>query len=119
MNGSVDLADASVLRLVPPTRVVLVDDDKVFRKSLHRALTVTGDFFVCAQAGDGFAGLILALEHRPDAVLVRDAMPGLTGAELASRLAANGLEATTRLIGRTTTVADVVADLASAVDPRR
>ena len=67
-------------------RVVVADDHPVFRSGLRLLLEDLG-VEVVAEAADGSAAGELALEHRPDVVLLDLQMPGVTGLEATRRLA--------------------------------
>jgi two-component system nitrate/nitrite response regulator NarL len=69
-----------------PTRVLLVDDQTLFRGALAAVLDAQPDFTVVGQAADGRAGVDLALELRPDLVLMDVEMPGMDGVAAASVL---------------------------------
>lgn len=79
----------------PPTRpaelagrrVLLVDDHRMLRESLRRALGDEG-IDVVAEAADGLEGVALAAAHRPDVVLMDVTMPILDGLEATRRLSA-------------------------------
>ncbi len=62
------------------TRVLLADDHTMLRQSLRRALTENG-LDVVGEAGDGEEAAQLALELRPDVVLMDVSMPVLDGVE--------------------------------------
>ena len=68
-------------------RVLLADDHPVFRQGLRVLLEDLG-VDVVAEAADGEQALALALEHRPDVVLMDVQMPVLTGIEATRRLLA-------------------------------
>ena len=70
-------------------RVMLADDQAMVRGALAALLTLETDIEVVAQVGNGNDVLPVALEHRPDVVLMDVDMPG-----------ADGLSATARLLGR-------------------
>lgn len=74
------------------TTVVLVDDHPVFRKGL-RALVEELGFTVVGEAGDGAAGVRLALDERPEVVLMDVQMPELDGVEATRQLIAEWPEA--------------------------
>ncbi len=61
-----------------PTRVVVADDSRLMRRMLSDALRRNG-FDVVAQAQDGDEALAHCREHRPDALTLDLAMPGLDG----------------------------------------
>jgi DNA-binding NarL/FixJ family response regulator len=64
---------------VPPVRIVLVEDNEVFRDALELLLGMRDDVAVVASVGDGAAAVEAAKEHRPDVVLMDYRMPGLDG----------------------------------------
>jgi DNA-binding NarL/FixJ family response regulator len=88
-------------------RVVLVEDNEIFREALELMLGMREEVEVVASVGDGAAAVEAALEHRPDVVLIDYRMPGLDGAE-----------ATTHLLAEVPEVR-VVALTASADDDQR
>ena len=61
---------------LPPLRVVLVDDHRLFRESLGALLAVHEGIEVVAEGGDGEEAVRLTREHRPDVVLLDVEMPG-------------------------------------------
>lgn len=69
------------------TRVLLVDDHALLRDSLRGALEDVG-YDVVGEAGDGQRAVELAIERRPDVVLMDVTMPVLDGIEATRRIAA-------------------------------
>jgi two-component system response regulator DegU len=65
--------------------VILVDDHTMLRQGIRRALEIEG-IKVVAEASDGAEAIKLALEHKPDVVLMDVSMPGMDGVEAARRL---------------------------------
>lgn len=70
-------------------RVVLVDDQPLIRTGLRALLDAEDDMEVVAEGGDGAAGVALALEHRPEIVLMDVQMPGTDGIEATRQIAAH------------------------------
>ncbi len=64
---------------IQSTRVLLVDDQALFRGALAAVLDAEPDFTVVGEAADGHSGLDLALAVRPDLVLMDVEMPGMDG----------------------------------------
>lgn len=62
-----------------PIRVVLVDDHDLFRSGLAAMLGREPDILIVGQASRGRAGVRLALELRPEVLLVDMGMPDLDG----------------------------------------
>lgn len=67
------------------TRVLLVDDHRLIREGLRRALEDAG-FEVVGEASDGAEGVELAQVHRPDVVLMDVSMPVLDGITATRRM---------------------------------
>ena len=72
---------------VDPPSVVLVDDHTMFRQGLRQALTEHG-FAVLGEAPNGRAGMQLALELRPEVVVMDVHMPQMDGIEATRALIA-------------------------------
>jgi DNA-binding NarL/FixJ family response regulator len=69
-----------------PVTVVIVDDHPSFRASARTLLELEG-FEVVGEAADGESGLEIALELKPELVLLDVALPDTNGFDLAARLA--------------------------------
>jgi len=69
-------------------RVLVVDDNAVFRQGMKNLFASIEDIDVCGVAGDGATRVDAALELQPDVALMDLAMPGLTGIEATRRLTA-------------------------------
>jgi len=67
-------------------RVLIADDHALVRSGLRGLLEREGEFQVVAEAGDGYVAIDLALEHKPDIVLLDVGMPRLTGTDAAQRI---------------------------------
>ena len=90
-----------------PVRVMLVEDNEVFREALELMLGMREEVEVVAAVGDGTAAIAAGREHSPDVVLMDYWMPGL-----------DGVEATTQLLAELPDLR-VVALTASADDVQR
>jgi len=66
-------------------RILIIDDDESLQKMLRFRLK---DSYELLQTGSPEEGLMLALQHKPDAILVDLMMPGHTGFEVCQTLAA-------------------------------
>jgi DNA-binding NarL/FixJ family response regulator len=64
-----------------PIRILLVEDNQVFREALELLLGMRADIEIVASVGDGAAAVPATLEHRPDVVLMDYRLPGLDGVQ--------------------------------------
>ena len=69
-------------------RLLVVDDEARVRRGLRMLLTSEPDLDIVGEAGDGVAALHLALELRPDVVLMDLLMPGTDGLQVTRMLQA-------------------------------
>ena len=92
---------------MPPVRIVLVEDNEVFRDALELLLGMRDDVEIVASVGDGAAAVTAAMEYRPDVVLMDYRLPAL-----------DGIQATAQVVEAVPEVA-VVALTASADDAER
>ncbi len=69
-----------------PIRILLVEDNEVFREALELLLGMRGDVEVVAAVGDGAAAVPACQEHRPDVVLMDYRLPGLDGVQATTAL---------------------------------
>jgi DNA-binding NarL/FixJ family response regulator len=90
-----------------PVRILLVEDNEVFREALELLLGMRDDVQVVASVGDGAAAVSAAIEHRPDVVLMDYRLPTL-----------DGIQATAQVVEAVPDIA-VVALTASADDAER
>jgi two-component system LytT family response regulator/two-component system response regulator LytT len=73
-------------------RTIVVDDEQLARDELCFLLQQMGGIEVIAQAGNGIEALRVIEECQPDLVMLDVQMPGLTGFEVARRVADAGVE---------------------------
>jgi DNA-binding NarL/FixJ family response regulator len=66
-------------------RLLLADDHRILREGLRRSLEAQG-FEVAGEAGDGGEAVEMAMELRPDVVLMDITMPVLDGVEATRRI---------------------------------
>lgn len=71
------------------TKIVLIDDHKLFREGVKRILDFESSFEVVAEGDDGDTAIDLIDQHDPDIVLMDINMPNM-----------NGVEATAEIINR-------------------
>lgn len=83
-----------------PIRILLVDDQSLFREGLRLLLSQQPDLEIVAEAGNGDEAITQTRRCRPDVVLMDLRMPGLNGIEATRQLVAEGVAA--RIIVLTT-----------------
>lgn len=69
-----------------PIRILIVDDQALFREGLHTLLSVQPSFEVIGEAGNGEEAIQQALSQRPDVILMDLRMPIMDGATATRRL---------------------------------
>jgi DNA-binding NarL/FixJ family response regulator len=72
------------------TRVLVVDDQPLFRAGLVALLNATPNMSVAGEAADGNTAVRLAESLQPDVILMDIRMPGLTGVAALERIVAAG-----------------------------
>jgi len=90
-----------------PVRILLVEDNEVFRDALELLLGMRDDVEIVASVADGAAAVSAAIEQHPDVVLMDYRLPAL-----------DGIQATAQVVAALPEVA-VVALTASADDAER
>jgi DNA-binding NarL/FixJ family response regulator len=67
--------------VTPPIRILLVEDNDVFREALELLLGLRSDVEIVAAVGDGADAVPACREHEPDVVLMDYRLPGLDGVQ--------------------------------------
>jgi DNA-binding response OmpR family regulator len=81
-------AQPSRAAAAPPRRVLVVEDNATLRALLSLALESNGYVPIAVESSE--AAMELALADPPDAWIVDQTLPGMTGADLVRRLRASG-----------------------------
>ena len=82
------MASEELSRKKAPIRVLLADDQKLVRAGFRAMLDSLGGIEIVGETGDGREALELIRAQNPDVALLDITMPGLTGIEVAMRVAA-------------------------------
>ena len=90
-----------------PLRVLLVDDDPVFRELLAFVLRADVGAEIVGSAADGAKGVQLADDLRPDVVVTDLLMPRMDGFEATKRIAATVPDARVLVVSSSTDPKDV------------
>jgi len=67
--------------MAEPIRLVLVEDNQVFREALELLLGLRSDIEVVASVAEGSAAVDVVREHKPDVVLMDYRLPGIDGVQ--------------------------------------
>ena len=102
----------------PPVRVLVVDDQVVFRDAAREVIDATSGFEWLGDASCGEDGVEQAERLQPDLVLMDVRMPGIGGVEAARQIASRGLPAIVVLITAGPPPSDVGPGIAAAIVPK-
>jgi two-component system nitrate/nitrite response regulator NarL len=92
-------------------RLLIADDERLFREALRLLLETDPGFQVIGHASNGAEAVALARRLKPDVLLLDVAMPGLQGLDALQSLAARSISVRTILITGSITRTDVLAAL--------
>jgi DNA-binding NarL/FixJ family response regulator len=67
--------------LAAPIRILLVEDNEVFREALELLFGLRSDIEVAASVADGTEAVPACLEHDPDVVVMDFRLPGIDGVQ--------------------------------------
>jgi DNA-binding NarL/FixJ family response regulator len=67
-----------------PIRILLVEDNQVFREALELLLGMRADIEVVASVGDGTEAVAACDKHKPQVVLMDYRLPGIDGVQATS-----------------------------------
>ena len=69
-----------------PKKILVADDNATIRKLLCEIFETEEDYDLCAEAVDGEEAIALAMQHKPDLIVLDYWMPGMNGIEAAYEL---------------------------------
>ena len=67
-------------------RILIIDDQEIFRLALRVGLRGCKDICIDGEAGDGPTGLAVVAARKPDVAIVDIRLPGMDGIEVAERI---------------------------------
>ena len=67
--------------MAAPIRILLVEDNEVFREALELLLGLRTDIEVVASVGDGTEAVPACVQHDPDVVVMDFRLPGIDGVQ--------------------------------------
>lgn len=96
--------------------VLIVEDQLPLRRILER--TFPGPLFESRSVADGLSGVAMAMEMRPDAIILDMMLPGLSGLDVCREIRASAIRDTTRILilSARTQQADRSAAIAAGAD---
>jgi DNA-binding NarL/FixJ family response regulator len=68
------------------TSVLLADNHLIIRAGLRTLLQARNDFHVCAEASDGHEAIDLAIQERPDIIIININLPGINGIDVTRQI---------------------------------
>jgi two-component system nitrate/nitrite response regulator NarL len=96
--------------------VLLVDDHPLLRKGVSQLLELEEDIEVIGEASSGKDAIVLALEHKPDLILLDLSMKGMDGIETLGALRDAGVDSRIVVFTVSDDRTDVVSALKSGAD---
>jgi DNA-binding NarL/FixJ family response regulator len=70
----------------PPVKILVGDDSALISPMLAVALSKRDDWTICGEASDGRQAVLLALQSRPDLIVLDFLMPVLSGLQAAEQI---------------------------------
>lgn len=90
-------------------RIVLVEDNKVFREALELLLELRSDVQVVASVGDGTEAVPACIQYHPDVVLMDIRLPGMDGVQATAAIKRSCPEVAVVCLTATATGAEIDA----------
>jgi two-component system nitrate/nitrite response regulator NarL len=95
----------------PPYNIIIIDDHPLFRKGVGELISSDDSFDLVGEAASGTEGIKLALELKPDLILLDMHMKDMTGIQVLAKLKEHELDALIILL----TVSNAEEDLVAAM----
>lgn len=97
-------------------RILIVEDDPLMQLGLEQALSSQPEFKIIGQAEDGYSGVSMALDLRPDLVIMDIGLPRLDGISATKQIKEKLSEIRIVILTSHTLETEVIASLASGAD---
>lgn len=97
-------------------RILIVEDDPLMQLGLEQALSQNGEFEIIGQAEDGYSGVQLALDLKPDLIIMDIGLPRLDGISATKAIKEKSPQIRIVILTSHTLETEVVASLSSGAD---
>ncbi|WP_446336780.1 response regulator [Coleofasciculus sp. G1-WW12-02] len=100
----------------PPLRVVIVEDDPMMQLGLEQSLSTNPQLELVGQAEDGYMGVEMTKQLKPDIVVMDIGLPRLDGIAATQQIKAELPEVRVVILTSHTTDREIIASLSSGAD---
>ncbi len=100
----------------PPLRVVIVEDDPMMQLGLEQSLSTNPQLELVGQAEDGYMGVEMTKQLKPDIVVMDIGLPRLDGIAATQQIKAEFPEVRVVILTSHTTDREIIASLSSGAD---
>jgi DNA-binding NarL/FixJ family response regulator len=97
-------------------RILIVEDDPLMRLGLEQALSDYSEFDIIGQAEDGYSAIQMALNLKPDLVVMDIGLPGLDGISATKQIKDSLSDIRVVILTSHTLQTEVIAALSSGAD---
>lgn len=98
------------------TRIMLIDDHPLFRKGVAQLVDADADLELVGEASDGASGVAMAIDLRPDVILIDLNMKPMNGIEVLRAVKAAGVAARCVMLTVSDDERDVLAAMRAGAD---
>lgn len=98
--------------MTEPYKILLIDDHPLMRQGMRQILELEDNFVIVGEASNGTDGISLALDKKPDLIILDLHMKGMSGLDTLRSLRAHGVDS--RII--VLTVSDGQSDIFALMD---
>ena len=101
---------------IAPLRILIVEDDPMMQLGLEQSLEDYPQLTVVGQASDGYTGIEMALNLKPDLIVMDIGLPRLDGIAATQQIKASLPEVRVVMLTSHTAETEIIAALASGAD---